>query len=46
MSCKSIGKEIEIESVQPHRETSDLIEKGIKYFPRTGTGKRPASISR
>jgi len=41
MSCKSRGKENEIESVQSHRETSDFIEKGIKYFSRTGTGKRP-----
>ncbi|MBW1943707.1 MAG: hypothetical protein JRJ51_12850 [Deltaproteobacteria bacterium] len=42
MSCKSKGKESEIESVQSHRETSDLIEKGIKYFSRTRTEKRPA----
>jgi hypothetical protein len=42
MSCKSRGKESEIESVQLHRETSELIEKGIKYFPRTRTGKMPA----
>jgi len=41
MSCKSRGKESEIESVQSHQETSDLIEKGIKYFSRTRTGKRP-----
>jgi hypothetical protein len=42
MSCKSRGKESEIESVQSHQETSDLIEKGIKYFSRTRAGKRPA----
>ncbi len=39
---KSKGKESEIEIVQLHGETSDLIEKGIKYFSRTGTGNRPA----
>ena len=42
MSCKSRGKESEIESVQSHQETSELIEKGVKYFSRTRTGKRPA----
>ncbi len=42
MSCKSRGKESEMESAQSHQETSDLIEKGIKYFSRTGTGNRPA----
>lgn len=31
-----------MESVQSHQETSDLIEKGIKYFSRTRAGKRPA----
>jgi len=41
-SSKSKGKESEIESVQSHQETSDLIEKGIKYFSRTRAGKRPA----
>jgi hypothetical protein len=37
-----MGKESEIESAQSHQETSELIEKGIKYFPRTRTGKMPA----
>ncbi len=46
MSSKSRGKESEIESVQSHQETSDLIEKGIKYFSEQGTERGPQSISR
>ncbi len=46
MSCKSMGKESEIESVQPHRETSELIEKGIKYFSEQELERGPQSISR
>jgi len=37
--CKSKEKESKIESVQSHQETSDLIEKGIKYFFQTMAGK-------
>ncbi len=37
MSSKSRGKESEIESVQSHQETSDLIEKRDQvFFPNKG----------